>query len=243
MIKFKEISKSYNENLVLDHINLEVKEGEFFVLVGKSGSGKTTCLKMINRLIEPSGGQVIVDDEDIKSYDIRQLRLSMGYVLQEGALFPNLTVYDNIALIPRMKGWREDKIKEWIYSLMKKVDLDPETYLDRYPADLSGGQQQRIGILRAIIGRPKILLMDEPCSALDPITRESLQDLIKSIQKDLKITTVFVTHDINEAIKLGDRICVMDKGEILQVDTADNIKNKPKNDYVKELFKKGGSGE
>lgn len=243
MIKFKDISKSYGENLVLDHISFEIKTGEFFVLVGESGSGKTTCLKMINQLVEPTEGVVEIDGKDIKSYDTRKLRLNTGYVLQEGALFPNLTVYENIALIPRMKGWREDKIEEWVHRLMKKVDLDPETYLDRYPSDLSGGQQQRIGILRALIGRPKTLLMDEPFSALDPITRENLQDLIKLIHKELKITTVFVTHDINEALKLGDRICVMEKGCILQLDHANDIKNNPSNDYVKELFKTGGRDE
>lgn len=243
MIKFKEVSKTYGEDLVLDHISFDIGRGEFFVLVGKSGSGKTTSLKMINKLVEPTSGGIFVDDKDIKDYDIRNLRLSIGYVLQEGALFPNLTVYENIALIPNMKKWPKEKTDKEIRNLMKKVDLDPDSYLDRYPQDLSGGQQQRIGILRAIISRPHILLMDEPFSALDPITRKSLQDLIKSIQKELKITTVFVTHDIDEALKLGDRICVMDQGKIVQIDRPDHIKTMPKNDFVEELFGRGEAYE
>lgn len=243
MIKFKEVSKTYGEDLVLDHISFDIGRGEFFVLVGKSGSGKTTSLKMINKLVEPTSGEIFVDDKDIKDYDIRNLRLSIGYVLQEGALFPNLTVYENIALIPNMKKWPKEKTDKEIRNLMKKVDLDPDSYLDRYPQDLSGGQQQRIGILRAIISRPHILLMDEPFSALDPITRKSLQDLIKSIQKELKITTVFVTHDIDEALKLGDRICVMDQGKIVQIDRPYHIKTMPKNDFVEELFGRGEAYE
>jgi osmoprotectant transport system ATP-binding protein len=243
MIKFKEISKSYGDNLVLDHISFDIGEGEFFVLVGKSGSGKTTSLKMINRLIEPTSGQLLIDDKDIKSYDKRALRLSTGYVLQEGALFPNLSVYENIALIPTMKKRPQKKIDAEIKNLMVKVDLDPDSYLDRLPSDLSGGQQQRIGILRAIISKPKILLMDEPFSALDPITRKSLQELIVSIQKELKITTVFVTHDIDEALKLADRICVMEKGKVIQLDKAENIKSMPKDHFVENLFNGGDIDE
>lgn len=243
MIKFKEISKTYDENTVLDHISFDIGKGEFFVLVGKSGSGKTTTLKMINRLVEPTSGQIFIKDKDIDSYDIRDLRLSTGYVLQEGALFPNLSVYENIALIPNMKKWPKEKTDKEIRNLMEKVDLDPDQYLDRYPRDLSGGQQQRIGILRAIISKPQMLLMDEPFSALDPITRKSLQELIKSIQKELKITTVFVTHDIDEALKLGDRICVMEEGRIIQLDKTENIKTMPKNDFVENLFSSGDTDE
>lgn len=243
MIQFKEISKSYGDNLVLDHISFDIKDGEFFVLVGKSGSGKTTTLKMINRLIEPTEGEVLIDGKDIKSYDKRELRLSTGYVLQEGALFPNLSVYENIALIPKMKKWPKKKIDEEINNLMVKVDLDPDSYLKRFPSDLSGGQQQRIGILRAIVSKPKILLMDEPFSALDPITRKSLQDLIISIQKELNITTVFVTHDIEEALKLADRICVMKKGRIIKLDKTENIKSMQEDDFVEKLFSGGDVSE
>lgn len=243
MIEFKEVSKSYGDNLVLDRISFDIKDGEFFVLVGTSGSGKTTTLKMINRLIEPSSGEVILDGKDIKSYDKRDLRLSVGYVLQEGALFPNLSVYENIALIPNMKKWPKKKIDEQIKKLMVKVNLDPDTYLDRLPSDLSGGQKQRVGILRAIISRPRILLMDEPFSALDPITRKDLQDLIIDIQKDLKITTVFVTHDIDEALRLADRICVMKKGRVIKLDKSEKIKAMPEDDIVKKLFSGDGSDE
>lgn len=243
MIQFKEISKSYGNNLVLDHISFDIGDGEFFVLVGKSGSGKTTTLKMINRLIEPTEGEILIDGKDIKSFDKRQLRLSTGYVLQEGALFPNLSVYDNIALIPNMKKWSKEKIDKEINNLMIKVDLDPNSYLKRFPSDLSGGQQQRIGILRAIISRPKILLMDEPFSALDPITRKSLQELIISIQKDLNITTVFVTHDIDEALMLADRICVMKKGKILHLDKTENIKSMSEDNFIEKLFGGGDVNE
>lgn len=239
MIKFKNVSKKYDQKLALNNLNFQINNGEFFVLVGTSGSGKTTTLKSINRLIEPSSGEVLFENKSIKNRNLRDLRLDIGYVLQSGALFPNLTVYENIEIIPEMKNWDKNKIRKKCNELMIKVGLDPTIYSNRYPHELSGGEQQRIGILRAIITNPKILLMDEPFSALDPIIKRQLQDLIIEIHNETKITTVFVTHDMKEAIKLGDRICIMSKGEIIQLDTPENIKNNPKNDFVEKFFNEG----
>lgn len=237
MIRFIDIGKSYQGKQVLEDINFDIKEGEFFVLVGTSGSGKTTSLKMINRLIEPSQGQILIDRKDIKDYNIRDLRLDIGYVLQTGALFPNLSVCENIELIPEMKKWTKSQRLTKIKELLNKVGLDPKTYLKRYPKELSGGEQQRVGILRAIIANPKILLMDEPFSALDPIFRVQLQDLIEEIHNEFKITTVFVTHDMQEAIKLGDRICILSQGKIVQMGSPQEIKNQPANEFVEQFFR------
>ena len=236
MIKFENITKNYDNEQVLKNINFTIEKGEFFVLVGASGSGKTTILKMINRLHEPSTGQIYINGKDIRKYNLRDLRLDIGYVLQQIALFPNLTVKENISLIPEMKKWPKIKRDEKINKLLKNVGLDYKDFLNKYPKDLSGGEQQRVGILRAIIAEPKILIMDEPFSALDPISRTQLQNLIKKIQNELKITTVFVTHDIKEAMLLGDRIAIMNKGDIIQIDTPCGMKNNPKNEFVKTFF-------
>lgn len=243
MIKFENISKSFDDKLALDNINLNIHDGEFFVIVGSSGSGKTTCLKMINRLIDPSEGHIFIDGKNIRDMDIRNLRLDIGYVLQQGALFPNMTVYENIDLIPEMKKISKDKRKEKIRVFLKKVGLDPDKYLQRYPDELSGGEAQRVGILRAIIANPKILLMDEPFSALDPIFKNQLQDLVKEIHDEIKITTVFVTHDMNEALKLGDRILILKEGKIVQIDEPRVIKDRPENDFVEKFFNKGEVNE
>lgn len=243
MIKFENISKSFDDKLALDNINFNIYDGEFFVIVGSSGSGKTTCLKMINRLIDPSKGNIYIDGKNIKNMDIRNLRLDIGYVLQQGALFPNMTVYENIDLIPEMKKISKDKRKEKIGTFLKKVGLAPDKYLGRYPDELSGGEAQRVGILRAIIANPKILLMDEPFSALDPIFKNQLQDLVKEIHDEIKITTVFVTHDMNEALKLGDRILILKEGKIVQIDEPKVIKNNPENDFVEKFFNKGEVNE
>lgn len=236
MISFNHISKSYEDNEVLTDITFSIADGEFFVLVGPSGSGKTTILKMINRLIEPSSGQIKRDDKSISTIDLRQLRLETGYVLQQIALFPNLTVQENIELIPEMKGWDKARRLEKARQLLTKVGLDPDKYLTRYPAELSGGEQQRIGILRAIIAEPKVLLMDEPFSALDPISRRQLQELTKQLQKELGITLVFVTHDMKEAMRLADRICIINDGQIKQIANPKDIKSRPASDFVHHLF-------
>lgn len=241
MIRYQGVSMSYDgKEKVLDDLNFEIKDGEFFVLVGPSGSGKTTTLKLINRLIEQTEGDIFFQDKNIKDYPLREMRLEMGYVLQEIALFPNLTVAENIGLIPEMKKINKKEIAKRVDSLLKQVDLDPKVYKNRLPEDLSGGEKQRIGILRALAANPKVLLMDEPFSALDPISRGQLQDLVKDLHEDYKITTVFVTHDMREAIKLADRICLMKKGKIIQIGSPDDLVNNPANDFVASFFKDEG---
>lgn len=241
MIRYQGVSMSYDgKEKVLDDLNFEIKDGEFFVLVGPSGSGKTTTLKLINRLIEQTEGDIFFQDKNIKDYPLREMRLEMGYVLQEIALFPNLTVAENIGLIPEMKKINKKEIAKRVDSLLRQVDLDPKVYKNRLPEDLSGGEKQRIGILRAIAANPKVLLMDEPFSALDPISRGQLQDLVKDLHEDYKITTVFVTHDMREAIKLADRICLMKKGKIIQIGSPDDLVNNPANDFVASFFKEEG---
>lgn len=191
---------------------------------------------MINCLTEPSSGEILLNGRPQKELDLRDMRLSIGYVLQQIALFPNLTVAENIAIIPEMKKWSEKEIRTKTEELLDKVGLPARDYLSRYPSDLSGGEQQRIGIVRAIISHPKVLLMDEPFSALDPISRKQLQDLMLSLHKEFDMTIVFVTHDIDEAIKLGDRVAVLNEGQIVQLDRPDAIIAAPANDFVASLF-------
>lgn len=218
MIRFNNVSKTFGQTKVLQEQTFQINDREFFVLVGPSGSGKTTLLKMINCLIEPSSGDILLNNAPQKELDLREMRLSIGYVLQQIALFPNLTVAENIAIIPEMKQWAPEEVRQKTEELLDKVGLPAKDYLDRYPSDLSGGEQQRIGIVRAIISHPKILLMDEPFSALDPISRKQLQELMLSLHKEFDMTIVFVTHDIDEAIKLGDRVAILNEGEIVQLD-------------------------
>ncbi|MFD2307042.1 ABC transporter ATP-binding protein [Enterococcus termitis] len=236
MIRFQQVSKKYNDQLVLENFDIAIEDGEFFVLVGPSGSGKTTTLKMINRLIEPTDGDIYFNDQRLIDYNLKELRLTIGYVLQQIALFPNLTVAENIELIPEMKRWNKAQKRERTEELLRKVNLPPEEYLHRKPAELSGGEQQRIGILRAIAAKPDIILMDEPFSALDPISRGQLQLLIKELHKEMASTVVFVTHDMNEALLLGDRICVMKDGKIVQTDTPEEIRSHPANEFVAQFF-------
>ena len=240
MIKYNNVSLCCSTNgLILDGLNFEIQEGEFFVLVGPSGSGKTTTLKLINRLIEQTEGDIYFEDKRLKDYDLRELRLKTGYVLQQIALFPNLTVAENIALIPEMKNFDKKKIKEKTEDLLQKVGLNPKHYMNRLPKELSGGEKQRVGILRAIIANPKILLMDEPFSALDPLSKVQLQDLIKTLHNEYKMTTVFVTHDMDEAMKLADRICVLKEGKVVQIATPEVLKENPADDFVREFFARG----
>ena len=237
MIEFNHVTKKYGDQLVLKEMNLTIADGEFFVLVGPSGSGKTTTLKMINRLIEPTTGDIFFNGKKLIDYPLRDLRLSIGYVLQQIALFPNLTVSENIELIPEMKKWSKEQRRDRVQELLRMVQLAPEEYAHRKPAELSGGEQQRIGILRAIAAKPDIILMDEPFSALDPISREQLQLLIKKLHQELSSTIVFVTHDMNEAIHLGDRICIMNEGAVVQTDTPDEIRRNPISTFVAQFFK------
>ncbi|HEM4927255.1 TPA: ABC transporter ATP-binding protein [Streptococcus suis] len=225
---------------ILKNLTFDIQEGEFFVLIGPSGSGKTTTLKLINRLIEQTEGEVFFQGKRLKDFDLRELRLETGYVLQQIALFPNMTVAENISLIPEMKGLGKEETLTRTRELLTKVGLEPDSYLDRLPKDLSGGEKQRIGILRAIIANPKVLLMDEPFSALDPISKAQLQDLIKELHEEFKMTTVFVTHDMDEAVKLADRICLMQDGQVVQLGSPDELRNRPANDFVKEFIRARG---
>ena len=236
MITFQEVTKAFGERVILQKESFTIKKGEFLVLVGPSGSGKTTLLKMINRLLEPTSGKILVDGQDISQIDVRKLRLEMGYVLQKIALFPNLTVAQNIELIPKMKDWDKERIKKRTAELLERVGLDPKIYQDRMPKDLSGGEQQRVSIVRALIAEPNYLLMDEPFSALDPISRVQLQNLMLELQKEFGITTVFVTHDVDEAKRLADRIAVLSQGKILQLARPEEIIAQPATPLVKELF-------
>lgn len=236
MIRFEKVSKSFGDNQVLKEESFHIQDREFFVLVGSSGSGKTTLLKMINCLVQPTSGQIYLNKKAQKDLPLREMRLSIGYVLQQIALFPNLTVAENIAIIPEMKKWTKEEIREKTIEFLNKVGLPAEDYLYRYPKDLSGGEQQRVGIVRAIISHPKILLMDEPFSALDPISRNQLQDLMLDLHREFDMTIVFVTHDIKEAIKLGDRVAILDQGQIIQLDSPQAIMENPANDFVASLF-------
>jgi len=236
MIEFKNVSKSYEEAQIVKELSFCVNSGEFFVIVGPSGSGKTTLLKMINKLIEPTSGNVYFDGVDLEDMDLRELRLDIGYVLQQGSLFPNMTVGENIELIPELKKWRKEKRKKEARLLLEKVGLSSELFYDRYPHELSGGEQQRVGIVRAMVTRPKILLMDEPFSALDPVIRRDLQNVVKALHEEFATTVVFVTHDMREAVKLADRVCVMRLGEILQLDTPQTVMNNPANEFVRSFF-------
>ena len=236
MIKFENVSKRYTDGTTaVDSVNLEIKQGEFFVIIGPSGCGKTTTLKMVNRLIPLSDGTIFINGKKISEYDIHELRWNIGYVLQQIALFPHMTIEENISIVPELKKWSHEKTKQRAIELLDMVGLDPKTYLNRKPIELSGGQQQRIGVIRALAANPEIILMDEPFSALDPISREKLQDDIKILQKNIKKTTIFVTHDIQEALKLADRICVMKDGKVVQVGTPNEIVSNPANHFVKDF--------
>src|SRR5699024_5299663 len=215
-----------------------VKEGEFLVLIGPSGCGKTTMLKMVNRLIPLTTGTIYINDKRISDYNINELRWNIGYVLQQIALFPHLTIAENIAIVPELKKWKRTDIDKRIKELMELVGIDYEVYKNRLPEELSGGQQQRIGVIRALAADPDILLMDEPFSALDPLSRGKLQDELISIQQQIKKTIVFVTHDMQEALKLADRVCILKAGEVVQVGTPQEIVNNTENEFVKSFIKR-----
>lgn len=242
MIKFENVSKSYINGLkAVNNINLEIEDGEFFVFIGPSGSGKTTTLKMINRLHSLTEGTIYIDGKRISDYDIHELRWNIGYVLQQIALFPHMTIEENIAIVPELKKWDKHKIQTRITELLESVGLEPEKYRHRKPAELSGGEQQRVGVIRALAANPDIILMDEPFSALDPISRQKLQQDISNLQKRIKKTIVFVTHDMQEAIALGDRICLMQDGQVVQIDTPEQILKNPENDFVRSFLESGNA--
>lgn len=234
MIQFINVSKAYKEHNVIENINLKINKGELVVLIGPSGCGKTTILKMINRLIEPSDGQIKINGTDIEAQDPIELRRNIGYVIQQTGLFIHMTVRENIEIIPRLAKMPVSEIVDRTVKLMETVGL-PEEFLDRYPNHLSGGQQQRVGVARAFAMNPDIILMDEPFSALDPLTRSQLQDELVSLQSKLHKTIVFVTHDMDEAVKIADRICILQGGHILQYDTPENILKNPAHGFVSEF--------
>ena len=236
MLSIKGLTKVYQGSTkAVDNISLDIKHGEFIAFIGTSGSGKTTALRMINRMIEPTSGTVMINGKDASKMNPVELRRNIGYVLQQIGLLPHMTIKENIVLVPKLLKWPEDKKDAKAKELIKLVDL-PEEFLDRYPSELSGGQQQRIGVVRALAAEQDIILMDEPFGALDPITRDTLQDLVKDLQKKLNKTFIFVTHDMDEAIKLADRICIMSEGRVLQFDTPDNILRAPANDFVRDFI-------
>jgi len=238
LIKFEKISKKFKNTTVLSDVTFEIEEGQLVAIIGESGCGKTTTLKMINRLIKPTSGKIHINGEDISMKNVIDLRRNIGYVIQQTGLFPHMTIRENIELIPKVQKKSAEDITQRTYDLMDMIGLDCNEFLDRYPTELSGGQQQRVGVARAFATNPDIILMDEPFSALDPITRSSLQDELVSLQSKLKKTIVFVTHDMDEAVKISDKICIMDKGEIIQYDTPENILKNPVNDFVSEFVGK-----
>ncbi|NLV87084.1 MAG: betaine/proline/choline family ABC transporter ATP-binding protein [Clostridiales bacterium] len=238
MIKFENISKSYGQTAILKNISFEIKQGEFVVLIGPSGCGKTTTLKTINRLIEPNDGKIFINGKDITKENPVELRRTIGYVIQQIGLFPNMTVEQNISVVPRLLKYPKQKCKEIVQDLLKLVDMPYEENAHKYPSELSGGQQQRIGVLRALAASPPIILMDEPFGALDPLTRDTLQEEIKQIQKKLKKTIVFVTHDMDEALSLADTIIFMDKGKIIQMASPEEMLQNPGAPIIKSFLSK-----
>ena len=243
-IRLDGVTKRYpgQDRPAVDDVDLEIPAGETVMFVGPSGCGKTTLLKMLNRLIEPSGGRIHLGDEDVTDQDPDQLRRRIGYVIQAGGLFPHMTVATNVGLVPRMLGWDKRRTAARVEELLDLVGLDPAVYRDRYPRELSGGQQQRVGVARALAADPPVLLMDEPFGAVDPVTRQRLQDELLRIQEELGKTIVFVTHDFDEAVKLGDRIVVFDVGaRVVQYDTPERILAEPAEEYVADFVGAGAT--
>ena len=237
MITLDGLTKQYpgTAQPAVDHISLTIPKGEVCVLIGPSGCGKTTTMRLINRLIEPSGGTIELQGRDVTHMDAVELRRGIGYVIQQVGLFPHLTIAENIATVPRLLGWDAARTDKRIDELLELVALEPPTYRDRYPRDLSGGQKQRVGVARALAADPPVMLMDEPFGAIDPITRTRLQDEFLRIQARLKKTVVFVTHDLDEAIRMGDRIAILREGKVVQYDTPEAILARPANAFVEEF--------
>ncbi|CUQ21151.1 ABC transporter ATP-binding protein [Clostridium baratii] len=237
MIEIKNVSKKLGNRTILDNISLTIESGSLVVLIGSSGCGKTTTLKLINKLITPTSGEIFIDDKPLSKENTINLRRKIGYVIQNTGLFPHLTIKENIELIPKLKKEKSIKdIEKTTIDLLNMVGLNPETYLNKYPSELSGGQQQRVGVARAFATDAEIILMDEPFSALDPITRTSLQEELFSLQEELKKTIIFVTHDMDEALKIADKICIMKDGKVAQYDTPENILRNPANDFVRDFI-------
>jgi osmoprotectant transport system ATP-binding protein len=236
VIDLRQLTKRYGDRVVVDAVSLTVARGELLVLLGGSGSGKTTTLKMINRLIEPSAGHVRIDGADVASMAPHELRRRVGYAFQQIGLFPHLTIAQNVGITPRLLGWSVDRIDRRVDELLELVELEPATFRDRRPTELSGGQQQRVGVARALAAEPAVLLFDEPFGALDPLTRDRLQQSLRAIRARLAVTIVFVTHDMVEALLLGDRIAVMRDGHLVQIGTPAELLRAPAGEYVAQLM-------
>jgi osmoprotectant transport system ATP-binding protein len=237
-IRFDHVSKQFPgaSRPSVDECSFQVEAGAFVTLLGPSGCGKTTLLKMVNRLYEPTGGTIVIDDTDVRQLPVTALRRQIGYVIQQTGLFPHLTVAQNIATVPTLLKWPKERIAARVDELLTLIDLQPDEYRGRYPAQLSGGQQQRIGLARALAADPGVILMDEPFSAIDAITRESLQDEMLRLQRKVRKTILFVTHDVDEALRLADKIVVMREGRVVQYDTPFNILTRPADAFVAELL-------
>lgn len=236
MLEINNVSKVYRGGKkAVNKLNMTIEKSEFIAFIGTSGSGKTTAMRMINRMIEPTSGSIVLNGKNIKDMNPVQLRRNIGYVIQQIGLLPHMTIRENITLVPKLLKWSEEDKNKKAEELIQLVDL-PVSYLDMYPSQLSGGQQQRIGVIRALAADQEIILMDEPFGALDPITRDTLQDLVKELQVKFNKTFIMVTHDMDEAIKLADRIVIMSHGEVIQIDTPNNILRNPANDFVKDFI-------
>lgn len=237
-IEFQNVSKQFNKSgyYAIDHISLAIDEGEFITILGSSGCGKTTLLKLVNRLYEPDEGKIILFGEDIHSVDVIKVRRRIGYVIQQVGLFPHMTIAENIAIVPKLLKWDAERISARTNELLTLIGLEPQEFRKRYPGQLSGGQQQRVGLARALAVDPKIMLLDEPFGAIDSINRLKLQDELLQIHGGLKKTFLFVTHDIEEAFRLGMRVIIMDEGHIIQFDTPENIIKNPADTFVESLI-------
>lgn len=238
MIQFNRVTKQYPSMTrpAVDKLSLQVQEGETCVFVGPSGCGKTTTLKMINRIFEPTAGEILVNGENVLTQDQDRLRQGIGYVIQKTGLFPHYTVFENVATVPRLLKWEDEKVAERVRELLELVGLDPDENMPKYPRELSGGQSQRVGVARAMAADPPVMLMDEPFGAVDPITRTQLQNEFLTLQQKVRKTICFVTHDIDEAIKMGDRIAIMNNGRLVQYDTPENLLLAPTDDFVAEFI-------
>jgi osmoprotectant transport system ATP-binding protein len=244
MIRLEGLTKRFpgQQRNAVDSLTMDIREGEIVVLVGPSGCGKTTTMKMINRIIEPSSGRIVLNGQDVTQADPDQLRRRIGYVIQQIGLFPHMTIGENVATVPKLLGWDAKRIRARVDELLRTVNMDPDEYRNRYPKQLSGGQQQRVGVARALGADPQVMLMDEPFGAIDPITRDRLQNEFLRVQSEVRKTIVFVTHDIDEAIKMGDRIAILQEGSrIAQYDTPERILTAPANDFVRDFIGGGAA--
>jgi len=250
LIRFIDVTKTFadqqgGEVAAVNHLNLEVHEGETVCLIGTSGCGKTTTMKLVNRLIEPTSGQILLDGADVRTRDVIQLRRRIGYVIQAGGLFPHMTVGRNVGLLCELEGWPGQDLERRVHELLELVNLSPAEFARRYPRDLSGGQRQRVGVARSLALDPPYVLMDEPFGALDPITRDQVHGEFLQLKERVQKTIILVTHDMDEAFKLGDRIALMDRGEIVQIDREEGFRERPANAFVAEFLRShlhGGGG-